>query len=82
MYAVLKPKFHAPIAEDTRQKIQKSCDEVVDMTFRPVYCPFCKTHIVDVFEDVIGHFALKCQKCKGVVPINTAYFRRVKQAKR
>ena len=67
MYAVIKPKYQSSISEDTLRKIEKSCDE---------------THIVDVFEDIVGHFALKCQKCKGVVPINTAYFRRMKQAER
>ena len=68
MYDVIKPKYQSSISEDT--------------AFRPVYFPFCRAHIVDVFEDIVGHFALKCQKCKGVVPINTAYFRRMKQAER
>ena len=82
MYAVIKPKYQSSISEDTLRKIEKSCAETADMAFRPVYCPFCRAHIVDVFEDIVGHFALKCQKCKGVVPINTAYFRRMKQAER
>ena len=79
MYAVIKPKYQSSISEDTLRKIEKSCAETADMAFRPVYCPFCRAHIVDVFEDIVGHFALKCQKCKGVVPINTAYFRRMKR---
>lgn len=75
-FAVIKPKFQVDVTEETQEKIDRSYFETLGMTFRAVHCPYCRTHIVDVFEDVIGHFAVKCPKCKCLVPINAAYFRR------
>lgn len=75
MYIALKPKFQNELSKETEDKIKRSEAETSEMQFRPIYCPYCKNHIVDVFEDIIGHFAIKCQRCKSAIPINAAYFR-------
>jgi len=75
LYVAVKPKFQKDVTAEKAQKIALSQEETSHMEFRPILCPFCDTHIVDVFEDIIGHLAVKCQKCKGVIPINAAYFR-------
>ena len=74
MYIPVKPKFQKQISQDMDRRINLSLTEVKELEFRPILCPYCDQHIVDVFEDIIGHFAVKCQKCKSVIPINAAYF--------
>ena len=78
MYVTMPPKFERDMTPDRREGLRKSLCEVADMDFRTIHCPFCKTYLFDVFADFIGHIAVKCQACKGVVPINPAYFRRYK----
>ena len=75
MYVTVKPKFQNEVSKETAEKIKRSENETMKMRFRPILCPYCDNHIVDVFEDIIGHFAVKCQRCKCVIPINAAYFR-------
>ena len=75
MYVTIKPKFQKEISYEVNRKILLSQEETESMEFRAILCPFCDQHIVDVFEDIIGHFAVKCQKCKAVIPINAAYFK-------
>jgi len=75
MYVTLKPKFQKELSQETSDKINRSQEETRSMKFRPVLCPYCDNHIVDVFEDITGHLAVKCQKCKSAIPINPAYFR-------
>ena len=81
-FVPIRPKFQIEVSQEVQRKIDQSYAETLNMTFRAVRCPYCKTHIVDVFEDVIGHFAAKCPKCKSLVPINAAYFKRSAYAAR
>ena len=76
MYVCVKPNFEKAKSPETIRKLKMSADETQMMRFRPVFCPHCGIHIIDVFEDIQGHFALKCLKCKGTVLINSAYFHR------
>lgn len=75
MYNVVKPKFKCEVSKDVESKLALSLKETENMTFRTIYCPNCGTRVVDVFEDIVGHFAAKCSKCKGTVLVNSAYFR-------
>lgn len=75
MFVSIEPKFRKALTQDVIDHIEMSQNEVSEMVFRPILCPYCDQHIVDVFEDMVGHFAVKCQKCKAVLPINAAYFR-------
>ena len=76
MFVCVKPKFEKPKTPDTIRKLDLSYQETKDMKFRPVYCPNCKLHVIDLFEDIIGHLAFKCPNCQGTVLINSAYFHR------
>ena len=76
MYVCVKPKFEKPKTPETVRKLQLSAYETKEMAFRHVFCPHCGIHIIDVFEDICGHFAIKCLRCKGTVLINAAYFHR------
>lgn len=76
MFVCVKPQFEMPKTPDTIRKLNLSFQETKDMKFRPVYCPNCKIHVIDFFEDIVGHLAFKCPKCKGTILINTAYFHR------
>ena len=78
MYVTTPPKFERDMTDARREGLIKSLSEVEDMDFRAIHCPFCKTYLFDAFADFIGHIAVKCQVCKGVVPINPAYFHRLK----
>ena len=55
MYIALKPKFQNELSKETEDKIKRSEAETSEMQFRPIYCPYCKNHIVDVFEDFCEH---------------------------
>lgn len=79
MFVTVKPRFQdKPLSKEVSEKIDKSYNETVDMKFRPIYCTFCGWHVVDVFDDIVGHIAIKCNKCKATIPINAAYFHRSK----
>ena len=75
MYNVVKPKFKCDDSKETEKKLALSLKETENMTFRTIDCPNCGTRVVDVFEDIVGHFAAMCSKCKGTVLVNSAYFR-------
>lgn len=75
MFVAVKPRFQdKPLSKDVADRIKKSFEETKDMRFRPIFCPYCDWHVVDVFEDIVGHIAIKCNKCKAIIPINSAYF--------
>ncbi len=76
MFVCVKPKFEKPMTEETAGKLRQSRSETEEMGFRPVYCPYCALHVIDLFEDSSGHLAFKCPRCKGTVLINAAYFHR------
>ena len=80
MFVCLKPKFEKPKSPETIEKLEKSYLEIKDMEFRRVNCPHCGIHVIDFFEDVVGHLAFKCPKCKGTILINSAYFHRSRTA--
>ena len=73
----IKPKFQdKPLSKEVSERIDKSYNETVDMKFRSIFCPYCGWYVVDVFDDIVGHIAIKCNKCKAAIPINAAYFHR------
>ena len=77
LFVTIKPRFiEKELTPEVIQKIETSIQEADDLEFRPIYCPYCGRHIVDLFDDMIGHIAVKCWKCKGKIPINAAYFNR------
>lgn len=80
MFETVKPKINIKPTAEKEHKIMLSALETRYMKFRPIYCPICNFKMIDVFEDIAGHFAVKCQRCKAVVPINAAYFRTSRRA--
>ena len=76
MFVTVAPRFNVKITEERSEKIRRSEQETRNMKFRSVHCPYCESYLFDVFEDIQGHMAVKCNKCKGVVPLNPAYFKR------
>lgn len=56
MFVTVKPRFQdKPLSKEVSDKIEKSYNETVDMKFRPIFCPYCDWHVVDVFDDIVGH---------------------------
>ena len=82
MYVCVKPSFEKTKSPEVIRKLELSAMETQEMKYRHVFCPHCGIHIIDVFEDIHGHFAIKCLKCKGTVLINAAYFHRSDAAAR
>ncbi len=76
MFVTIPPRINVTVPDERIERINRSQDEVKDMEFRFIHCPYCGIYLFDVFEDVQGHIAVKCNKCKGIVPINPAYFKR------
>lgn len=76
MFVTIPPKYNIPISQEQEEKIRRSEKETAGLQFRPIYCPYCKIYLFDVFEDIRGHIAVKCNKCKSIVPINPAYFKK------
>jgi len=76
MFVCVKPKFERPKSPEIVRKLDMSYQETINLKFRPIYCPHCNIHVIDFFEDMIGHLAFKCPNCKGTVLINAAYFHR------
>ncbi len=76
MFKAIPPKYAVKMTMENEMKIAKSLMEAATIDFRPVFCCYCGTFLFEVGDDIIGHIAVKCQKCKGVVPLNAAYFHR------
>ncbi len=71
------PKFLTrPTSEDTIQKIDRSFRECAKLTERSLKCPYCTFVLDGIFSDASGHIRIKCPKCKAVMVLNLAYFRR------
>lgn len=76
MFQAIPPKFQKNMTSEKEQKIERSIKESENITFRQVFCCFCESYLFDVGDDLYGHVAVKCHHCKGVVPLNPAYFNR------
>lgn len=61
------------------ERIRLSEEECEDLTVRELRCPYCDFLIDFIFSDASGHRRSKCPKCKRVLTMNVAYFRRVKR---
>lgn len=73
------PKFVSkPVSENTQKLLALSFEECENLTERDLHCPICAFPIEGVFSDLVGHIRVKCQKCKAVLVLNPAYFRRMK----
>ncbi len=76
------PKFLTrPTSEETLQKIDRSFRECAKLSERSLKCPYCTFVLDGIFSDASGHIRIKCPKCKAVMVLNLAYFRRRRQAK-
>ena len=78
MFVATPPRFKKEMTPEKQEGVRKSMTEVENMDFREIHCPFCKSYLFDAFADFIGHIAVKCQLCKGIVPINPAYFHKMR----
>ena len=76
MFKAIPPKFQKNMTADKEKRIEQSISESANLTFRSVLCCYCESYLFDVGDDFVGHLAVKCQHCKGVVPLNPAYFNR------
>lgn len=59
------------------ERIRLSEEECEDLTVRELRCPYCNFLLDIIFSDATGHRRSKCPKCKRVLTMNVAYFRRV-----
>ena len=73
---VSAPTFNNDIDAEKKMKLTLSLSECENIAHRTLECPFCEFPIAGVFADAVGHFHVKCQKCKAVMVVNLAYFRR------
>jgi len=76
MFKAIPPKFTKSYTQEKEEKVNLVIKEAETISFRPVYCCYCESYLIDVGDDLIGHVAVKCQHCKGVIPLNPAYFNR------
>lgn len=63
------------MSEDTRDRLTKSQEEVLEMAKRWVLCPHCGFKAMSVYADACGHFSIKCSRCKKISDLNLKYFR-------
>lgn len=82
VFVTVAPRIKTKMTPEREEKIRLSQTETANLNFRPVHCPYCEAYLFDVFEDIQGHVAVKCNKCEGVVPLNPAYFRQYAAAGR
>ncbi len=66
-----------PMSDVTREKVEHSHEESLDLTERELRCPYCNYFIMTLYSDVKGHLRAKCDHCKQITTYNLGYFRRV-----
>lgn len=76
---ICNPKFQNKNFDEVKKKrLELSLSECENLEIRTLKCPCCDFPIAGIFADAVGHFHIKCGKCKAVMVINLAYFRRIK----
>ena len=71
------PKFqNQPLSADKQEKLILSFEECTELEERTLNCPYCGFPIDGIFSDAVGHLRVKCHKCKAVMVLSLAYFRR------
>lgn len=66
MFVTIPPRINVTVPNERIEKINRSMEEVKNLQFRAVHCPYCGIYLFDVFEDIQGHIAVKCNKCKSM----------------
>lgn len=66
------------IAPEMRQKMLDAIHAVSGQKVRYLYCPHCKHKLFGVYEDAVGHFRFKCNKCGNETTYNVMSMRRIK----
>lgn len=76
MFNVRWPKTqNHPLTTNDQAKLDRSLRETESLTFKPVVCLMCKTVLFYAADNMDGYIAVKCQKCKAIIPVNPAYFK-------
>lgn len=76
MFAIQWPKTqNRPLTAEEQAKVDKCLVETSDLTFKPVVCLICKTHLFDAADNMDGYVVVKCHKCKTIMPVNPSYFK-------
>ena len=70
------------MAAETRDKVELSRSEILDLTERKLRCPYCNHFIMTLYSDVTGHLKAKCDHCKQITTYNLGYFRRARCTRR
>lgn len=68
-----------PMTEETKDKVEKSYEESLDLQERELRCPHCGRYIMALYSDASGHLKHKCPVCKNITVFNLGYFRRRKR---
>lgn len=77
-----EPASYAPPTPEVLHKLELSAAEVQDEAPRAIRCPYCSFLIAYAYSDARGHYHARCGKCKRIMAINFAYFRRQKHFKK
>ena len=67
-----------PMTAESKEKVERSSAEILDLTERELRCPYCSHLIMTLFSDASGHLRTKCSHCKQITTYNMGYFRRVR----
>ena len=68
------PYYTQTSNEIARYRAELSRQEAEEFVERELKCPECGYLVAYAFSDAIGHFKIKCKKCKTVSVLNFAYF--------
>ena len=71
-------KEYTSLTDESKEKLNRSKQEVFNMQERIIHCPYCNYIIYSVYEDAKGHFKIKCPKCRRIMELNLGYFKRSK----
>ena len=61
------------ISDAVRIKALWSQRECMNMNSKPVRCPHCNFTMIHAYEDVKGHYRMKCPKCKNISDMTIDY---------
>ena len=78
-YAKVLEFKYKEMKEEMQERLDRSSAESVDLTERPLNCPYCGWYIATLFSDSAGHFKAKCRNCKKITVFNVGYFCRSKR---
>ena len=72
------PHYTHVMNYEALRRAESSRKEAEAFVERELKCPVCGFQVASAFSDAVGHFKIKCQKCKTISVLSFAYFCRKK----